>query len=232
MIAGILCVITGILGFLTGKCRQSKLSCIFSLPYIILALVSGILLLAVAGLASGQATDQLLEQACQAPVDGTTLELKVKQEYGKLVDKLMCAPEVCPCPADVDVVKIWGEIPEEELRSFDRIANFGQYKPEEFEKIARTGPYDADVIVFSYEATGSVRTYKECYDKGLKPTFDAEKGKAEADKDPKLAETMKMVDKFFDAGGYELLADFEEKYNCASICSVPLFYLTKDVKEG
>jgi hypothetical protein len=43
---------------------------------------------------------------------------------------------------------------------------------------------------------------------------------------------MEMVDKFFDKGGYQLLADFEEKYNCASMCSAPLFYLTKDVKEG
>ena len=43
---------------------------------------------------------------------------------------------------------------------------------------------------------------------------------------------MEIVDKFFEKGGYDLLAGLEEKYTCASICSTPLFYLTKDVKEG
>lgn len=41
-----------------------------------------------------------------------------------------------------------------------------------------------------------------------------------------------MVDKFFNKGGYKFLSDLEEKFNCASVCSTPLFYITKDVKEG
>lgn len=47
-----------------------------------------------------------------------------------------------------------------------------------------------------------------------------------------MQSTMVMVDKFFEKGGYDLLADFEEQYNCASMCTTPLFYLTKDIKEG
>ena len=43
---------------------------------------------------------------------------------------------------------------------------------------------------------------------------------------------MTYVDMFFDKGGYELLADLETKYDCASLCAAPLFYLSKDVKEG
>lgn len=40
------------------------------------------------------------------------------------------------------------------------------------------------------------------------------------------------MDKFFDEGGYEFLGQLEEKYSCASMCSKPLFYLKKDVKDG
>ena len=144
----------------------------------------------------------------------------------------MCAPDICDCPQEVDVVKIWGDIPEEELRSYGRIANVGQYTPAETEEIMRKGPYDASVIVFNYAATDFKRTYGECYEKGLKPKFEAENAKGEGEKDPQLAATMEKVQMFFDKGGYELLADLEDKYTCASICSTPLFYLTKDIKEG
>jgi hypothetical protein len=47
-----------------------------------------------------------------------------------------------------------------------------------------------------------------------------------------MIETMKFVDKFFNQGGYEFMKDLEERYNCASLCEVPLFYLTKDVRLG
>lgn len=86
--------------------------------------------------------------------------------------------------------------------------------------------------MFNYAATDFVRNYQECYEKGLKPKFDAEKEKADGEKDEQLAATMQMVDLFFGKGGFELLADLEDKYDCASICTAPLFYLTKDVKEG
>ena len=56
--------------------------------------------------------------------------------------------------------------------------------------------------------------------------------KPEGEKDPQLAKTMPLVDMFFQKGGYELLAEFVNKYDCASLCSTPLFYLTKDVKMG
>lgn len=144
----------------------------------------------------------------------------------------MCAPDICDCPADEDVVSVWGAIPEEELRKFGRIANAGQYTPEEFQEITLKGPYDASVIIFNYVATDAKRTYKQCYEEGLKPKFDAEKEKPEGQKDEQLATTMAMVETFFDKGGFELLADLEEKYECASICSAPLFYLSKDVKVG
>jgi hypothetical protein len=43
---------------------------------------------------------------------------------------------------------------------------------------------------------------------------------------------MTYVDLFFDKGGYDMLFALEERYSCASICTVPLFYLARDVAEG
>lgn len=37
---------------------------------------------------------------------------------------------------------------------------------------------------------------------------------------------------FFNDGIYEFLGELEQSYDCASICEVPLFYLTKDIREG
>ncbi len=43
---------------------------------------------------------------------------------------------------------------------------------------------------------------------------------------------MAAAKKFFDAGGYEFLLNLETRYNCASVCLTPLFYLAKNVKDG
>lgn len=47
-----------------------------------------------------------------------------------------------------------------------------------------------------------------------------------------MEQMMTYVDKFFDSGGYDYLYALEERYSCASICTVPLFYLARDVSEG
>jgi hypothetical protein len=72
----------------------------------------------------------------------------------------MCTPSICPCPKEADVVKVWGSIPEANLRKYGRIANEGQYTADERAAIIAKGPYDAEVIVFDYADTGAVRNYK------------------------------------------------------------------------
>lgn len=44
--------------------------------------------------------------------------------------------------------------------------------------------------------------------------------------------TPKNVKDFFEKGGYGFLSELEEKYECASICRRPLFYITRDISEG
>jgi hypothetical protein len=131
--AGILCMLTGVLGILTSKCRNSGYNCFFSFPYMIMAFITGILMLVVAGIASGQAGDQMKSEICQAPFEDGTVETKIRTEYTKLVDKLMCAPDICECPAEEGIVTTWASIPETKLRSYGRIATAASYTAEEQE---------------------------------------------------------------------------------------------------
>ena len=42
----------------------------------------------------------------------------------------------------------------------------------------------------------------------------------------------KKVKQFFATGGFEFLSALEDKFDCASVCTVPLFYITKSVGNG
>jgi hypothetical protein len=43
---------------------------------------------------------------------------------------------------------------------------------------------------------------------------------------------MEYVQDFFDSGGYDFVGQLEERYNCASMCTIPLFYINKSVAGG
>jgi len=44
---------------------------------------------------------------------------------------------------------------------------------------------------------------------------------------------MTFMESFFDGGGYDFLVKLERQFDdCSSICSPPLFYLTKDISMG
>ena len=43
---------------------------------------------------------------------------------------------------------------------------------------------------------------------------------------------MTYVRKFITSNGMEILSELEDKYDCASVCEVPMFYITKDISEG
>jgi len=37
---------------------------------------------------------------------------------------------------------------------------------------------------------------------------------------------------FFSTKGYDFLGELEDKYDCASVCTLPLFYINKEISEG
>ena len=74
---------------------------------------------------------------------------------------------------------------------------------------------------FTGEGNG-YKSFKECYKKELK---DKVSKKDRNDFDQKVSD-------FFEKQGYAFLEGVENTFNCASVCSVPLFYITKDISEG
>jgi len=72
--------------------------------------------------------------------------------------------------------------------------------------------------------TKTYSTYKECYQGVLSKSSS---GSSSSDN---KAKTFKAtLSKFINGGGFDLLADFENKYSCAGFCVTPLFYATKSV---
>jgi hypothetical protein len=47
-----------------------------------------------------------------------------------------------------------------------------------------------------------------------------------------MKNAVEAAQKFFDAGGYDFLYGLETRYTCGSICLTPLFYLSRDIKDG
>ena len=101
LLAGAFCVITAILGFATAYFKKFFVA----LPFMILAVAIGLLMLAGAAITSGAGgyLEQMKINACDtiAEGEGITYKMKISQEYTKMVDRLMCS-HWCPCSASVE----------------------------------------------------------------------------------------------------------------------------------
>lgn len=77
-------------------------------------------------------------------------------------------------------------------------------------------------IPFKWTGKGNgVNSFRDCYNTKLKDEIKKDKNKFNS----------KVID-FFDKKGFEFLGALESSFDCASICNVPLFYLTRDISEG
>jgi len=119
LIAGALCFLTAILGFLTAKFMKFYVA----LPFMIMAIAIGLLMLAGAAITSGAGgyLDQMKIQACDTIAEGTTplvtYKAKIKSEYTAMVDRLMCSPW-CPCPSAAE--SAWTGVSKDILTNFTR----------------------------------------------------------------------------------------------------------------
>ena len=75
-------------------------------------------------------------------------------------------------------------------------------------------------LVFT-SGSPSYSSYRDCYNQVLSKAATGTSGRK-----------WSQVREFFRSGGFDFLSDAESKYDCASICEVPLFYVTRDISEG
>jgi len=90
---------------------------------------------------------------------------------------------------------------------------------EEIQEYEELGIY-APIVPFKWQ-TGGYSTWNECYDHVSK-----------TQQSPVTPKTQELLKNFFAKGGYNFLKQIEEDFNCAGICDVPLFFMTKNISEG
>jgi hypothetical protein len=66
------------------------------------------------------------------------------------------------------------------------------------------------------------KSYQDCFEKVLKPKNIKIKS----------SESQAKIDDFFNKGGYDFLKRIENDFDCAGLCEVPLFYISKDISKG
>lgn len=182
------------------------------------------LILLIAGaIASGfdGSIEDLRVQACTTPVeqyDGLTGEKWIGDQYAEIVDDVMCT-SACPCETGSGDAnkKLWDGYGEAYLNKYNRTTTTGSTSN------------SMVPLVFASGST-SVSNYKACYDNVMEAKYKTTEAKSSQSSSEQ--EQMKKVKEFFEKGGYDFLSQLEKDYECASMCKVPLFYLTRDVKDG
>lgn len=100
--AGILCIVTGVLGCLTGKFKKP----FFTIPFIVLAILIAIFLFVAAAVMGGgeDQLKELVDEGCNKQIkelDNKSTRELLKGNYENLVDLNMCSDN-CPCPEEVE----------------------------------------------------------------------------------------------------------------------------------
>lgn len=137
----------------------------------------------------------------------------------------MCS-ELCPCPKSAE--KLWTSYSEADLRKMSRTKNAKGMTPAE-QSDYKANKEKAKIVPLFFAAEGqkSYSTFEECYNDKLSKEDYFKCTACDEEEDHDLSE-------FFDEEnqGFELVDALETKYECASFCQVPLFYITKDVALG
>lgn len=84
---------------------------------------------------------------------------------------------------------------------------------------------EAPIVPFTWKQNDAYTSWGDCYNKALK-------AKNEQTDASKKTTSQKQVDSFFQRGGFNFLKQIENDYDCAGVCDVPLFYVTKDISAG
>jgi hypothetical protein len=147
---------------------------------------------------------------------------KLFAEHVEAIDMALCTND-CPCTKgkNGEYEKYWTSLPQKTLRKYNRVGKVSDLKQYEKQDWNKNGD-NADVLPLVFKNGDETFTsFYQCY-------MDVKKSKMEKypEKRPK------NVKDFFDKGGYGFMQEMEEKYDCASVCNVPLFYIARDISEN
>ena len=145
------CVLVLVFGFSASQCRKSATAG----TYIVIALISGLLMLHSADLASKY--ENIVDDVCS----NAALVGDINSHYQELVNLWMCTPD-CKCYSGEN-----GEIKDLWMSYGDPVLSL--YKRNAQTKMATVDNKVTYPFKWSDDKENSVSSFKECYDKILKP---------------------------------------------------------------
>jgi len=224
MVVGLLTLLTALLGCCV--CCSDKWKCpkaCFAVPFGIVTFVMGVALIVLGGLAVS-AGSLLTPETFKGPICASAKAQDAVAAYTTAIDKVMCSEE-CPCAqgAGRSNQELWGALDTAILRKYARAANRGQMTSTENKNYQAQG-VEAPVVPFTWKQTGAYTSWGECYKQVLK-------AKEQTDASTRTA-SQKSADAFFQRGGFNFLKQIEHDFDCAGVCTVPLFYVTKELSTG
>ena len=211
---GVVAIATAILGLMTAKCKKWC----FTLLFIILCAIGGLILLIVAFVLLGD--DDLISAGKDAACAQAGV---INNQYIKTVDHWVCST-TCPCPEgpNGEWKNLWTSYTPESMKNQFRAPTINQL-PSDKQGEWDNRKDDAQWTPLTFASTGTTfETWEDCYNGKLK---------AQSTANPNDGKWKDMV-AFMQSGGFDFLNELEESYDCASICTTPLFYLTRSIKDG
>jgi ABC-type transport system involved in multi-copper enzyme maturation permease subunit len=152
LVLGAIALLTGLCGFATCKCKKPC----FTIPFILLTLVIGVIVLIIGLLILGAAkglVDDAQAKLCDA-VSVSEGGKEVSYKYNQAVQNFVCS-QTCPCPtgANGEIEKMWTTMDE---------ATFNEWN--------RTKKATADTakgyapLIFTSDTTKSFASWRDCYE--------------------------------------------------------------------
>lgn len=163
LILGAFCVILGLLGCATFKCKKP----FFAIPFIILSMIVGLILLILGVIImgfAGELVDTVQNKICQV---GDNQYQNLANKYNDAIQKYVCS-EMCPCPLGEDGAnqKLWERYDENTFNEWGRT------------KKSNNGNSDTQnsyqPLFWEADTNKSYGSWRECYDQVIEPQIQAE----------------------------------------------------------
>jgi hypothetical protein len=117
----------------------------FTCPFAVLGLTICALMFFAASVTSGKGfyLENIQDKACNTLVDGSvTSGQKIRTEYTKMVDRMMCSAK-CPCPPED--YSVWKNVPLDKLAQFERMDPYRSEFTEQMISDLNQNGFEADV---------------------------------------------------------------------------------------
>lgn len=202
VIFGFLTFFVGVLGIYSYRMRMRK----YVIRFIIAAAITGSVLVTVGKLLfqGGHLNSDVIEMLCKGADNWKGPEQNnLNVEYNKAVQNYVCS-EQCPCWTGLDnmYVKLVSNVSEPVLNSWNRTMDLNSTNP------------DYSPIVFREAKNQSFHSWKDCYERVLKNQIA--KGSPE----------LRHVKEYIDKGGYAFMRQAEDRFRCAGMCQIGIFFPT------